>query len=57
MLNQLVALLHEEEGQGLAEYALILAFVSLAAVGTLPSLGNSVINGINGAKNALAPAP
>jgi len=37
----------EESGQGLAEYALILAFVAIACVGALGALGTA-INGSPG---------
>jgi pilus assembly protein Flp/PilA len=33
---------HREEGQGLVEYALILALVSVAVVGVLTTLGGSI---------------
>ncbi len=33
-----------DEGQSLAEYALILAFVALAAIGALATLGNAIAN-------------
>ena len=33
---------NEEEGQGMVEYALILALVAIAAIAILPSLGNKV---------------
>jgi hypothetical protein len=34
----------EESGQGLAEYALILAFVALVCVTALGALGNAIAN-------------
>ncbi len=34
----------DEPGQGLAEYALILAFIALVCVGALGALGNAVVN-------------
>lgn len=34
----------EEAGQGLAEYALILAFVALVAIAALAALGNAIAN-------------
>ena len=33
---------NEEEGQGMVEYALILALVAIAAIAILPSLGTKV---------------
>jgi Flp pilus assembly pilin Flp len=32
----------EESGQGLAEYALVLAFIAVACIGTLSALGSSI---------------
>ncbi|PYV85397.1 MAG: Flp family type IVb pilin [Acidobacteria bacterium] len=37
-------LIHEEEGQDLVEYALLLVFIALAAIAALPILGNAVNN-------------
>ncbi len=34
----------DESGQGLAEYALILAFVALACITALGALGNGIAN-------------
>jgi Flp pilus assembly pilin Flp len=34
--------LHDEEGQDLVEYALLLVFLALAAITILPTLGSSV---------------
>jgi Flp pilus assembly pilin Flp len=45
------AIRDREEGQAMVEYALILAFVSVAAVGVLHALGGTVthvFNTING---------
>ena len=43
----------DEDGQGLLEYALILLFVSAAAIGLLTILGTSVSNLIQSVANAL----
>jgi len=43
MLNALISLInHDEEGQGLAEYALILALIAIVAIVALIFLGNQV---------------
>ena len=43
MLNALISLFNrEEEGQGLAEYALILALIAIVAIVALIFLGNQV---------------
>lgn len=52
MLNNLFAYLNvvfadvkeREEGQGMVEYALILALVSIAAIAVLPGLGTAIVN-------------
>ena len=46
-MNQLIALVtshvsHDEEGQGLAEYALILALIAIVAIVALIFLGSQV---------------
>jgi Flp pilus assembly pilin Flp len=45
MKNFIKALWQEEDGQDLVEYALILGFIALAAVGTLTA-GNTAITGL-----------
>ena len=43
MLNALIQLIHrDEEGQGLAEYALILALIAIVAIIALIFLGGQV---------------
>lgn len=42
MYNQMLAVLKDDQGQGLAEYALILVLVSIAAVVTLGLLGTKI---------------
>ena len=41
-LTQLIASLREDEGQGLAEYALILALIAIVAIIALIFLGSQV---------------
>jgi Flp pilus assembly pilin Flp len=41
-LSGLVARMREEAGQGLAEYALILAFIALVAIGAVTFLGSDI---------------
>ena len=51
MLSYFLARFREEEGQGLAEYALILALVTIAVIGLLQGLGveiNAVFTRISG---------
>lgn len=55
MLELLTALWKDETGQDLAEYALLLAFIAIAVVLTLPLLGgtiNSIFSNIEGTLNA-----
>ncbi|HBV96816.1 MAG TPA: Flp family type IVb pilin [Desulfotomaculum sp.] len=42
MLSSLYSMLLSEDGQGMAEYALILAFVALACAGAFGVLGPAV---------------
>jgi pilus assembly protein Flp/PilA len=44
MKNLLVRFVREDEGQDLIEYALLAAFISLAAVLAIQQLGSSVNN-------------
>ncbi|MDB5098778.1 MAG: Flp/Fap pilin component [Cyanobacteria bacterium RYN_339] len=43
----------DERGQGMVEYSLILALVSVAAIGTLTALGGNVTSVFTGASNAM----
>ena len=42
MLTKFRALLKGERGQGLAEYALILVLISIAAILVMPTLGTTI---------------
>jgi pilus assembly protein Flp/PilA len=42
LLNTLQMRLEDEEGQGLAEYALILVFIAIVAIVALTFLGTSI---------------
>lgn len=61
MLNNLFAYLNvvfadvkeREEGQGMVEYALILALVSIAAIAVLPGLGTAIVGVFNQVTAAL----
>jgi len=44
MLEIIKRFVKEEEGQDLVEYALLLAFLALAAITALPTLGDTVNN-------------
>ena len=48
------ALCADERGQGLVEYALIIALVSIIAIAALKFLGGKASNTLNNAANALA---
>jgi pilus assembly protein Flp/PilA len=43
----------EERGQGMVEYSLILALVSVAAIGTLTTMGTNVKSVFTNSSNAL----
>jgi Flp pilus assembly pilin Flp len=51
--TQIDAILHGEEGQGLAEYALILFFIAVVAVGALTFLGSDISSLLSNVGNAL----
>ena len=44
MKNLMIRLWKEEEGQDLTEYALLLALLSLAAIGSLGTLASAINN-------------
>jgi pilus assembly protein Flp/PilA len=48
--------IREDEGQALVEYALILALVSVVAIGALTALGGNVSSILSQISNALAGA-
>jgi pilus assembly protein Flp/PilA len=47
MIQTIKAVLSDQQGQGLAEYALILSLVSVAAIVILGSLGTSISSVFN----------
>jgi pilus assembly protein Flp/PilA len=49
------ALMRNEEGQGLVEYALILVLVSVVAIGALQLIGTNVTSVLNVVANHLNP--
>lgn len=53
MLTALQARLEDEEGQGLAEYALILVFIAIVAVVALTFLGSSISSILSKVANGL----
>lgn len=52
----MAALMSEEEGQGIVEYALILALVSVVAIGIMGTVGVNVNTVFNDAASALTGA-
>jgi pilus assembly protein Flp/PilA len=50
----LASLRDREEGQALVEYALILALVSIVAIGALTAIGGSVSQMLNNAADMLS---
>ena len=54
MLNKFKSMLINEDGQGLVEYALIIALVSIVAIAALRTLGNKASNSLNNAGNQLS---
>lgn len=53
MLKNLTTMLRSDDGQGLVEYALIIALVSVVAIAALTFLGNSAKSQLNSAASAI----
>ena len=56
ILNAFASVRNREEGQALVEYALILALVSVVAVGALTLLGGNITTLINNVAGSVAGA-
>ena len=54
MLALMKKLVSEEEGQGLVEYALIIALIALVVIGALQATGSSISGLFDSIKNALS---
>jgi pilus assembly protein Flp/PilA len=54
VLNKFNAMLVNEDGQGLVEYALIIALVSIVAIAALRTLGTKASNSLTNASNQLS---
>ena len=57
MLELFAALWKDETGQDLAEYALLLAFIAIAVVLTLPLLGQAIDGIFTSIESELSAAP
>lgn len=55
MLKLVKRLVTEEEGQGLVEYALILALIAVVVIAAVTDVGELARDIFNNIKNALAP--
>ena len=53
MLKNFTTMLKNDDGQGLVEYALIIALVSIVAIAGLTLLGNKANNTLSNAANTL----
>ena len=49
MMNKIIQLLKEEEGQSMVEYGIILALISVVAIGVVQTIGKKLSNGSTGA--------
>ncbi|MEZ0374568.1 MAG: Flp family type IVb pilin [Candidatus Sericytochromatia bacterium] len=49
MMNKVIQLLKEEEGQSMVEYGIILALISVVAIGVVQAIGKKLANGSDGA--------
>lgn len=52
-MNNLFSNKKQEKGQGLVEYAIILALIAIVVVGVMTVLGKKVCNTMNGVSNSL----
>jgi len=52
-MNLVKRLIKEEEGQGMIEYVLIVAFISIVAIALIRGVGGNVKNVWNNTNNAL----
>lgn len=52
-IKELLGLVRREEGQGLVEYALILALIAVVAILTLTGLGQKIVQKLTNISNAL----
>jgi len=57
MNDRLGRFVQEEQGQDLVEYALLLVFLALAAMGILPGLGQAVNNAFSQSTTIFMPGP
>jgi pilus assembly protein Flp/PilA len=53
VLTAVYGLKHNEEGQGLAEYGLILALVAVVVVGAVTTLGTNITTKINAVASSI----
>ena len=53
MLKKILNVIRREEGQGLAEYGLILALIAATAIATLTALGTGINNTLTTVTGAL----
>lgn len=57
MITVLKRLVREEDGQGMAEYGLILALVAVAVIAALAALGPAIRDKIQGVIDSIENAP
>ncbi len=53
-MKTFVSMLKDDAGQGLVEYAIIIALVSVVAIATLRILGGRANNALSSASNAMS---
>lgn len=53
MKNLILDLLRDEEGQGMVEYGIIIALISVVAIVAIKSVGGKVKGGFEGADKSL----
>ena len=53
MINQMIQLLKEEEGQSMVEYGIILALISVVAIGVVQAIGQKITQAYSGVDQQL----
>jgi pilus assembly protein Flp/PilA len=56
MRNRILSLIHDEHGQDLVEYALLIAFIALACIIGLQALGGAINTTYNSISSSLTGA-
>gem|GEM_PF-698631 len=56
MFKTFISMLISDDGQGIVEYVILIALISVVAMAALQALGHRANNSLTNASNALSPA-